>query len=172
MAALAAYACSCASLSCNTHNFHSLLPQPILTSVVSDDEAETQHQIPSQAVITRTPIPPYGKRRGWKPTTQEDFCWFFTLFCALFVCLLWPGDGGSYPECHVAQYPLNLGKKKVCMSVLHSSAYQLIQSDFLCRPKLATRLLFRLTRKATSAMTLSLTRVNGMAKSFSLSSKI
>lgn len=24
------------------------------------------------------------------------------------------GDGGSYPECHVAQYPLEMGKKKVC----------------------------------------------------------
>ena len=23
------------------------------------------------------------------------------------------GDGGAYPECHVAQYPLNMGKKKV-----------------------------------------------------------
>lgn len=23
------------------------------------------------------------------------------------------GDGGSYPECHVAQYPLGMGKKKV-----------------------------------------------------------
>lgn len=23
-----------------------------------------------------------------------------------------PGDGGAYPECHVAQYPLGLGKKK------------------------------------------------------------
>lgn len=28
--------------------------------------------------------------------------------------LLPTGDGGAYPECHVAQYPLNLGKKKVC----------------------------------------------------------
>lgn len=23
------------------------------------------------------------------------------------------GDGGAYPECHVAQYPLEMGKKKV-----------------------------------------------------------
>lgn len=23
------------------------------------------------------------------------------------------GDGGSFPECHVAQYPLDMGKKKV-----------------------------------------------------------
>lgn len=25
---------------------------------------------------------------------------------------LYAGDGGSYPECHVAQYPLDLGRKK------------------------------------------------------------
>ena len=29
------------------------------------------------------------------------------------------GDGGAYPECHVAQYPLNMGKKKVsCLQTL------------------------------------------------------
>ncbi|KAI6045613.1 SKIP/SNW domain-containing protein [Pisolithus marmoratus] len=70
------------------------LPQPIHTSTIADDE-ELQQLIPSQAIVTRTPIPPYGKRKGWKPTSQEDF-----------------GDGGAYPECHIAQYPLNLGKKK------------------------------------------------------------
>jgi len=104
----------------------SLLPQPtLIISVVLDDEAETQHQIPLQAVITRRPIPLYRKCGGWKPTPQEDFGWFFMLFSAL-PCMLTPASG-SYPECHVAQYPLNLRKKKVCMSILHSSAYQLIQ---------------------------------------------
>ena len=24
------------------------------------------------------------------------------------------GDGGAYPECHIAQYPLGMGTKKVC----------------------------------------------------------
>ena len=28
------------------------------------------------------------------------------------------GDGGAYPECHVAQYPLDMGKKKVSGVVL------------------------------------------------------
>lgn len=28
------------------------------------------------------------------------------------------GDGGSYPECHVAQYPLDLGRKKVSIFLL------------------------------------------------------
>jgi len=26
------------------------------------------------------------------------------------------GDGGSFPECHVAQYPLGMGKQKVCLA--------------------------------------------------------
>lgn len=40
-------------------------------------------------------IPPYGQRRGWKPTDEADY-----------------GDGGAYPECPVAQYPLELGRKR------------------------------------------------------------
>ncbi|KAG2157504.1 SKIP/SNW domain-containing protein [Suillus clintonianus] len=72
-----------------------LLPLPAFTSAVSDDEEEVPKPAPSQSLITRTPIPPYGQRVGWKPLKSEDF-----------------GDGGSYPECHVAQYPLDLGRKK------------------------------------------------------------
>ncbi|KAJ7137731.1 SKIP/SNW domain-containing protein [Mycena epipterygia] len=73
-----------------------LLPQPIYTPT-QDDESEISRPsvAPSQSLIPRVTIPPYGQRRGWKPSSQEDF-----------------GDGGSYPECHVAQYPLELGKKK------------------------------------------------------------
>jgi SNW domain-containing protein 1 len=39
-------------------------------------------------------IPAYGQRQGWVPRTPEDF-----------------GDGGAFPEIHIAQYPLNMGKK-------------------------------------------------------------
>jgi SNW domain-containing protein 1 len=72
-------------------------------------------------VLPPTPtvvIPPYGKRVGWKPKAAADF-----------------GGGGSYPEvslslracelesantadmeqCHVAQYPLDMGRKKVSL---------------------------------------------------------
>ncbi|KAG1778472.1 SKIP/SNW domain-containing protein [Suillus placidus] len=72
-----------------------LLPLPAYVPAVSDDEEEVPQLTPSQSVITRTLIPPYGQRVGWKPLKSEDF-----------------GDGGSYPECHVAQYPLDLGRKK------------------------------------------------------------
>ncbi|KAJ2934932.1 hypothetical protein H1R20_g2153, partial [Candolleomyces eurysporus] len=77
----------------------SLLPKPVNASVASDDEDDVQITRPeattSQSVIIRTVVPPYGQRKGWKPSSQEDF-----------------GDGGAYPECHIAQYPLGLGKKK------------------------------------------------------------
>ncbi|KAI6005778.1 pre-mRNA-processing protein 45 [Pisolithus albus] len=94
MTTLAAHARFCARSPYCTDQCYSALPQPIHTSTVVDDE-EFQQPISSQAIVTRTPIPPYGRRKGWKPTSQEDF-----------------GDGGAYPECHIAQYPLNLGKKK------------------------------------------------------------
>mmetsp|Transcript_31539 Transcript_31539/g.38863 ORF Transcript_31539/g.38863 Transcript_31539/m.38863 type:complete len:446 (-) Transcript_31539:889-2226(-) len=39
-------------------------------------------------------IPQYGKdRKGWKPKTVEDF-----------------GDGGAFPEIHVVQFPLDMGR--------------------------------------------------------------
>ncbi|KAK0228861.1 SKIP/SNW domain-containing protein [Armillaria fumosa] len=76
-----------------------LLPKPVYEAVVSDDEedivrpsASSQSQ---QVISTRIPVPPYGQRQGWKPTRPEDY-----------------GDGGAYPECHVAQYPLEMGRKK------------------------------------------------------------
>ncbi|SCV73822.1 BQ2448_6252 [Microbotryum intermedium] len=50
----------------------------------------------SSSALTTTArvIPAYGQRTGWRPTQMTDF-----------------GDGGSYPECHVAQFPLELGRK-------------------------------------------------------------
>ncbi len=38
-------------------------------------------------------MPPYGKRKGFIPRIKEDF-----------------GDGGAFPEIHVAQYPLDMGR--------------------------------------------------------------
>lgn len=40
----------------------------------------------------KSTAPPYGQRRGFIPRSENDF-----------------GDGGSYPEIHVAQYPLDMG---------------------------------------------------------------
>jgi len=72
----------------------SVLPQP---SRHSDEDSYTYKpaQPPSQQITVRSSvIRPYGARKGWVPRTQEDY-----------------GDGGAYPEIHVAQYPLDMGRK-------------------------------------------------------------
>ncbi|KAF7295285.1 Transcriptional regulator Cwf13 [Mycena indigotica] len=73
-----------------------LLPTPI-HSQSFEEEADISRpaSAPSQSLIARPTIPPYGQRRGWRPSSLADYA-----------------DGGSYPECHVAQYPLDMGKKK------------------------------------------------------------
>ncbi|KAL2760505.1 hypothetical protein ACRALDRAFT_1046330 [Sodiomyces alcalophilus JCM 7366] len=53
----------------------------------------------SQIVLRRSGPPPYQQRTGWRPRAQEDF-----------------GDGGAFPEIPVAQYPLDMGKKKATTS--------------------------------------------------------
>merc|ERR1712228_781212 len=40
-------------------------------------------------------IPPYGHRQGYVPREPADF-----------------GDGGSFPEIHIKQYPLDMGRKE------------------------------------------------------------
>ncbi|OWM66060.1 SNW/SKI-interacting protein A-like [Punica granatum] len=47
------------------------------------------------AVVKHNPVPPYLKRQGFVPRKIEDF-----------------GDGGAFPEIHIAQYPLDMGRDK------------------------------------------------------------
>ena len=70
-----------------------VLPAPVhaIRTDIDDEEEGPQLKLAPKRVI-----PVYGQRRGWRPTAPEDF-----------------GDGGAYPECHVAQYPLDMGRKKV-----------------------------------------------------------
>jgi len=49
----------------------------------------------TQLVIKRSGPPPYGQRAGWRPRLPEDY-----------------SDGGAFPEIPIAQYPLDMGKKK------------------------------------------------------------
>lgn len=94
-----------------------LLPTPLHAPVVSDDEDDIGTQTvvaeSSTAVVTRMARPPYGQRNGWKPTSQEDYGVFSLFYSRLSRLIYHSGNGGSYPECHVAQYPLGMGKKKV-----------------------------------------------------------
>ena len=48
-----------------------------------------------QNAVVRKECPAYGQRKGWIPRSLDDY-----------------GDGGAFPEIHIAQYPLNMGKKK------------------------------------------------------------
>jgi SNW domain-containing protein 1 len=74
----------------------SFLPAPSQPIYTAQDE----HSLfkPAPQIFTQKPkkhIPPYGQRDGFVPRDVEDF-----------------GDGGAFPEIHVAQYPLDMGRKK------------------------------------------------------------
>lgn len=83
----------------------SVLPAPKFCAATnSHDDENDSHQYdnaeagPSTSALVSTSsssIPPYGQRSSWRPRTQADF-----------------GGGGAYPECHVAQYPLDMGRNR------------------------------------------------------------
>lgn len=76
--------------------FFSLLPKPrqtLSSAPSSAPQLEKQiNQIVSKSSQSR--IPPYGQRKSFRPRVPEDF-----------------GNGGAYPEIHIAQYPLGMGRK-------------------------------------------------------------
>lgn len=75
MAALASYVLYSATRGSSTDLICRLLPRPVYAPTVSDDEEEQQPQpqLQSTSVVIRQAVPPYGRRRGWKPTSQSDF---------------------------------------------------------------------------------------------------
>ncbi|KAG6009384.1 mRNA splicing protein [Claviceps maximensis] len=85
------------------------LPKPKYTGEEEEAPTRAQQRGPrivgagqideTQIVLKRSGPPPYGQRSGWRPRSQEDF-----------------GDGGSFPEIPVAQYPLDMGKKNATTS--------------------------------------------------------
>jgi SNW domain-containing protein 1 len=115
MAALAASVSSFASFLIADIRF-SILPRPIHAPIVSEDDDDDvpQPESSTSTVVTRTSAPPYGQRNGWKPSAPEDFGQSIWLWLTILLTDDCPGDGGAYPECHVAQYPLEMGRKKVC----------------------------------------------------------
>lgn len=72
-----------------------ILPPPIQSVWDRDDERRQKALLnqPTALVSAQTIAPPYGQRRGWVPRNLTDF-----------------GDGGAFPEIHVAQYPLDMGR--------------------------------------------------------------
>ncbi|KAL3083353.1 hypothetical protein niasHS_011155 [Heterodera schachtii] len=84
-----------------------ILPSPIQNegkdewaNVVTRDpwfkghEVAINHSAASKTVAIKEP-PPYGHRKGFVPRTPEDF-----------------GDGGAFPEIHIAQFPLGMGMER------------------------------------------------------------
>ncbi|KAM3957198.1 LOW QUALITY PROTEIN: puff-specific protein Bx42-like [Aphomia sociella] len=71
----------------------SLLPAPTQQVWDRDDEFRAK-RVGSALVVSQSSVPPYGQRKGWVPRSEEDF-----------------GDGGAFPEIHVAQYPSNMGAR-------------------------------------------------------------
>ncbi|XP_057456690.1 SNW/SKI-interacting protein-like [Lotus japonicus] len=81
-----------------------LLPQPKSSSTTYYDHSNdpwfkqrftSSEEEKASAAIKQKPVPPYLKRAGFVPRRVEDF-----------------GDGGAFPEIHVAQYPLDMGRDK------------------------------------------------------------
>ncbi|CAG2249911.1 SNW domain-containing protein 1-like isoform X2 [Mytilus edulis] len=77
-----------------------ILPSPVQRYDREDEDRSFRQQMQIAPVTKRT-APPYGHRKGWIPRTQDDF-----------------GDGGAFPEIHVAQYPLSMGMKKSTSNAL------------------------------------------------------
>lgn len=86
---------------------HRILPKPVHVPSVEEEDEEAQDVASISTLTIKASLPAYGTRKGWKPTSQEHF-----------------GDGGAYPECHVAQYPLEMGRKKVPDHLLHVQIYR------------------------------------------------
>uniref|UniRef100_A0A8C9YAS5 SNW domain-containing protein 1 n=1 Tax=Sander lucioperca TaxID=283035 RepID=A0A8C9YAS5_SANLU len=80
------------------------LPAP---TQLSQDQLESEERLRAQTsystalVSSRREPPPYGHRKAWVPRSLEDF-----------------GDGGAFPEIHVAQFPLEMGRKKKTSNAL------------------------------------------------------
>lgn len=82
----------------------SFLPAPTQLSqdqLEAEERARSQRSRQTSLVSSRREPPPYGYRKGWIPRLLEDF-----------------GDGGAFPEIHVAQYPLDMGRKKKMSNAL------------------------------------------------------
>ncbi|KAF2708939.1 hypothetical protein K504DRAFT_468162 [Pleomassaria siparia CBS 279.74] len=75
------------------------LPKPKYTGEEEELDANstrtlTTSQYATQIATRQKGPPPYGQRQKWRPRSAEDY-----------------GDGGAFPESHVVQYPLDMGRK-------------------------------------------------------------
>ncbi|CEP16637.1 hypothetical protein [Parasitella parasitica] len=92
----------------------SLLPKPRRTldsAPLAGPQLEKQiSQLIAKSSQSR--IPPYGQRKNFRPRVAEDF-----------------GNGGAYPEIHIAQYPLDMGRKDKKVSADRKGGALTLQVD-------------------------------------------
>eukprot|EP01117_Protostelium_nocturnum_P013058 TRINITY_DN4846_c0_g1_i1.p1 TRINITY_DN4846_c0_g1~~TRINITY_DN4846_c0_g1_i1.p1 ORF type:complete len:559 (+),score=166.29 TRINITY_DN4846_c0_g1_i1:108-1784(+) len=69
------------------------LPPPQNSSSLPKIHSTTASSNSREMISLKKTIPVYGKRKGWIPRVLEDF-----------------GDGGAFPEIHVSQFPLEMGR--------------------------------------------------------------
>eukprot|EP00485_Elphidium_margaritaceum_P011859 CAMPEP_0202704126 /NCGR_PEP_ID=MMETSP1385-20130828/16873_1 /ASSEMBLY_ACC=CAM_ASM_000861 /TAXON_ID=933848 /ORGANISM="Elphidium margaritaceum" /LENGTH=676 /DNA_ID=CAMNT_0049362085 /DNA_START=29 /DNA_END=2055 /DNA_ORIENTATION=- len=83
---------------------HNILPAPRYEYAVSTNNRpnlpNADYLIVESARLNAQ-IPPYGHRQGYVPREPSDF-----------------GDGGAFPEIHIKQYPLDMGRKSSTKSSL------------------------------------------------------
>ncbi|CAL9692111.1 unnamed protein product [Knipowitschia caucasica] len=80
------------------------LPAPTQLSqdqLEAEERQRAQKTYSTALVSSRREPPPYRHRKGWVPRALEDF-----------------GDGGAFPEIHVAQFPQEMGRKKKTSNAL------------------------------------------------------
>ena len=78
-----------------TKTLSTLLPEPKYRDDTRTSSREDALSVETKLVVKASGAPPYGRRSGWIPRTLDDY-----------------GDGGAFPEISIAQYPLEMGKKK------------------------------------------------------------
>eukprot|EP01035_Chromulina_nebulosa_P028957 gene28957-38306_t len=100
-----------------------LLPAPknaFAPRVDAPDSIQKEVQPPpSSSQLRVREIPSYPYRKGFVPIEPQDF-----------------GDGGAYPEIHVVQYPLNMGRpghKSSALVAVSLDSSGSIQTDMIVK---------------------------------------
>ncbi|XP_072306423.1 SNW domain-containing protein 1 [Eucyclogobius newberryi] len=82
----------------------SFLPAPTQLSqdqLEAEERQRAQKSYSTALVSSRREPPSYRLRKGWVPRAQEDF-----------------GDGGAFPEIHMAQFPMEMGREQKTSNAL------------------------------------------------------
>jgi hypothetical protein len=116
-----------------------ILPEPKYRDDSHSSRTTREDDVPSAEtrLVTRgSGPPPYGRRKGWIPRTLDDY-----------------EDGGAFPEINLAQYPLEMGKKKAVFFELKVWTNENRQHQTLYKYKLMDKETSNMTPSYGTAMT-------------------